>query len=218
MFENSTPQLQYAYCEALEDGRGYTFGYCGFTTATGDGVEVVRALDSEELNKYLPRLEELAQAEDGSTVGLEGFRDCWTDVGASADAVHAQHKVGETLYWKPAAKYAKKLGWKSPLSLSCLYDAIIQHGEGDDFDSIGSMLKRTKLTTDERKSVSAFLTVRMRALSHAHDASTREEWRESKSRVEALRNLARSGNWDLTLPVRIASRDFNCAIDTSAAV
>ena len=216
VFENSTPQLQYAYCEALGDGRGYTFGYCGFTTATGDGLELVRALEAERLNGYLPRLEQLAKDEDGSTVGLDAFCESWREVGSSAEGIRAQHKVGEALYWKPAVKYAKELAWKSPLSLACLYDAIIQHGEGDDFDSLGSMLKRTRMTNNERQSVAAFLRVRARVLAHAHDPSTREQWRATKSRTDALKNLVTADNWSLAWPIQIASRDFNCAINPTA--
>ena len=32
--------LQYAYAERLGDGRGVTYGFCGFTTGTSDGLEV----------------------------------------------------------------------------------------------------------------------------------------------------------------------------------
>jgi chitosanase len=32
--------LQYAYAERLGDDRGVTYGFCGFTTGTGDGLMV----------------------------------------------------------------------------------------------------------------------------------------------------------------------------------
>src|SRR4051794_38398220 len=48
-FENSTPVIQYGYIENIHDGRGYTAGRAGFTTATGDFLDVV-----ERYTKKLP--------------------------------------------------------------------------------------------------------------------------------------------------------------------
>lgn len=42
-FENSTSEIHYCYVEALDDGRGYTVGGAGFTSATGDLLEVATA-------------------------------------------------------------------------------------------------------------------------------------------------------------------------------
>jgi chitosanase len=36
LFENSTPILQYGYCEDIDDGRGLTAGRAGFTSGTGE--------------------------------------------------------------------------------------------------------------------------------------------------------------------------------------
>jgi len=63
-FENSTPVLQYAYVQDIHDGRGYTAGRAGFTTATGDLLVVVerytRRSPINPLARYLPRLRQLA--------------------------------------------------------------------------------------------------------------------------------------------------------------
>jgi chitosanase len=37
LFENSTPILQYGYCENINDGRGFTAGRAGFCSGTGEG-------------------------------------------------------------------------------------------------------------------------------------------------------------------------------------
>src|SRR4051795_2892953 len=62
-FENSTPVIQYCYVEALDDGRGYTVGRAGFTSATGDLLEVAEAytkkVSDNPLAGLLPRLREL---------------------------------------------------------------------------------------------------------------------------------------------------------------
>src|SRR4051794_39617736 len=80
-FENSTPVIQYCYSVALDDGRGYTVGRAGFTSATGDLLEVAQAytklVPDNPLARYLPRLRELAASGDGSIEGLDGLPDAW---------------------------------------------------------------------------------------------------------------------------------------------
>src|SRR6058998_657229 len=82
-FENSTSTIQYCYIEALDDGRGYTAGRAGFTSATGDLLEVaegyMRAVPGNPLEGLLPRLRELAARGDGSLDGLEQLPQAWRD-------------------------------------------------------------------------------------------------------------------------------------------
>jgi chitosanase len=60
VFENDTPVIDYAYAENLDDGRGITAGRAGFTSATGDMLEVVERYTGivpvNPLAAYLPRL------------------------------------------------------------------------------------------------------------------------------------------------------------------
>src|SRR4051812_476079 len=69
-FENSTSVIQYCYIQALDDGRGYTAGRAGFTSATGDLLEVAElytnATPGNPLADLIPRLRELAATNDGS--------------------------------------------------------------------------------------------------------------------------------------------------------
>src|SRR3954470_362696 len=80
-FENSTQRIQWCYVEALEDGRGYTVGRAGFTSATGDLLGVAegyaRAVPGNPLADLLPRLRELAANGDGSIDGLEKLPSAW---------------------------------------------------------------------------------------------------------------------------------------------
>ena len=41
IFENGQLEVDYSYAEDIDDGRGITFGRCGFCTGTGDGLVVV---------------------------------------------------------------------------------------------------------------------------------------------------------------------------------
>src|SRR3954453_11884016 len=82
-FENSTPVIQYCYVVALDDGRGYTVGRAGFTSATGDLLDVAerytQAVPDNPLADLLPRLRELAETGDGSIEGLEALPQAWAD-------------------------------------------------------------------------------------------------------------------------------------------
>ncbi len=216
IFEDSTPQPQYGYCETLGDGRGYTFGYCGFTSATGDGPEVVSEAIARSraaadlLVPYAERFRELAQTREDSILGLEGFQRVWEQIGTLPGVIAAQHFIGHALYYAPALDQARILGWKSPLAQACLYDAIIQHGKDGDYpDSLVNMLSRCPELQPEKIGLLNFLKLRQETLEHASDISTRDQWASSVARVEALRNLIENANWKLDLPIQIRSSDFN---------
>lgn len=225
LFENSTTEIQYAYVEDIHDGRGFTAGRAGFTTATGDALQVIELytsrVPSNPLAKYLPRLRVLAKAESGSVVGLDGFAAAWTTAAADPAFRKAQDDVEDRLYFVPAMKRADDLHLATALARAEVYDAIIQHGEGDDPDGLPALLARTAKTVkgtpatgvDEMKWLDAFFTVRRADLAHASDASTREAWAESVSRVDALRALAKIGNYDLHGPIVVHTGDVDGTIE-----
>src|SRR4051812_36761752 len=74
LFENDTFDLQYDYVENLNDGRGYTAGRGGFTTSSGEVLEVVRRyhilLPGNPLDQFTAQLKKLADEESGSIKGL----------------------------------------------------------------------------------------------------------------------------------------------------
>jgi chitosanase len=225
VFENDTTELQYGYVEALEDGRGWTAGRAGFTTATGDLVLVVeryvaRVPDSP-LKTYLPRLKALAEAEDGSIEGLEGLSERWTEAADDPRFRAAQDEVVDELYFQPAMQQGTYLGVRSPLGLLFLYDAIIQHGEGDDPDGLPALIQRTteraggtpKSGVKEADWLALFLEERRKTLSHAHNEASREVWAESVGRCDALRAIAQAGNYDLNGPITIQPFDTEFIIE-----
>src|SRR3954471_15293480 len=107
-FENSTPVIQYCYVEALDDGRGYTVGRAGFTSATGDLLEVAERYTDEvpgnPLEPLLPRLRELAESGDGSIEGLEDLPDAWASTCDDPAQRAVQDSVVDREYYKPAVK------------------------------------------------------------------------------------------------------------------
>ncbi len=225
VFENDTPTLQYGYAERLGDGRGITAGRAGFTTGTGDAYLVVARYASAHpgaaISGFLPELRRLLTAADPSdTRRLSGFEAAWAQA-ADDDAFRAdQDAIVDSLYYRPAIRHARTAGVTLPLAVTELYDAIIQHGEGDDPDGLAALIARTNAAAhgtpatgvDERAWLRTFLRVRRATLLNAHDPATRAEWRESVDRVDIVATLEREGNVTLDGPLRIRSAEHEADI------
>lgn len=104
IFENDTTDLQYAYCEDIHDGRGFTAGRAGFTTGTSDGYEVVKRYTahkaSNPLAKFLPELKKLDHSQSGSTAHLHGYCEAWKEAAKDAEFRKVQDQVSDEQYFK----------------------------------------------------------------------------------------------------------------------
>ena len=96
--ENSSTDYaeQYAYIEDIEDGRGYTAGIIGFTTGTGDLLEVVERYTElkpeNELEKYIPALKQVNGTDSHNGLG-ETFERAWKEAAQSDEMTQAQNDV-----------------------------------------------------------------------------------------------------------------------------
>jgi chitosanase len=223
LFENDTPAIQYCYIEDIHDGRGYTAGRAGFTTATSDLLEVVerytRAVPDNPLAPFLPRLREVNGSDDIS--GLEGLTDAWKEACADPRFRGEQDAVVDDEYYLPALKKARGVGLRLPLSIAQLYDAEIQMGGGDDPDGTPAMIKETtrkahgtprRHQVAEKTWLKTFLAVRRRHLRHAADPATREAWRDSVYRVDVFDYLVKKGQWKLKTPLRIKTSQYDITL------
>ncbi|MGS5067259.1 chitosanase [Bacillus velezensis] len=220
IFENGKTEIQYGYVEALDDGRGYTCGRAGFTTATGDALEVVevytKAVPNNKLKKYLPELRRLAKDESDDNSNLKGFASAWRSLGNDKAFRAAQDKVNDSLYYQPAMKRSENAGLKTALAKAVMYDTVIQHGDGDDPDSFYALIKRTnkkmggspKDGTDEKKWLNKFLDVRYDDLMNPSDEDTQDEWRESVARVDVFRDIVKEKNYNLNGPIHVRSSEY----------
>ncbi|XAZ37493.1 chitosanase [Bacillus velezensis] len=220
IFENGKTEIQYGYVEALDDGRGYTCGRAGFTTATGDALEVVevytKAVPNNKLKKYLPELRRLAKDESDDISNLKGFDSAWRSLGNDKAFRAAQDKVNDSLYYQPAMKRSENAGLKTALAKAVMYDTVIQHGDGDETDSFYALIKRTnkkmggspKDGTDEKKWLNKFLDVRYDDLMNPSDEDTQDEWRESVARVDVFRDIVKEKNYNLNGPIHVRSSEY----------
>lgn len=205
-FENSTTTVQYAYAENIHDGRGITAGRAGFTSATGDLLEVVEQYTKQKptnsLAQYLPAL----KADNGtdSTKGLEHFVPDWQTAAKHDSQLRtAQDAVFNNEYLTPALQQAKSAGVRTAVGQLVILDTIVQHGDGSDPDGLPAILNETEkqygaVHRNEQRWLIDFLEVRKRHLESPADPSTRAAWRESVDRVTALESIVDSGNESLT--------------------
>ncbi|KAI8866008.1 csn protein [Ramicandelaber brevisporus] len=223
VFEFGDQQFRYDDCEKLPDGRGITSGIAGFCTGTGDAILVLKEYDrvtsnNNPLHKYTPIVQKLSDSESGSTKGLDGYCNAWKSLGKSnAQFQQVQRTIRDKLYTSKAADYASKLGLRLAISQAQLYDAVIQHGEGDDPDSLGWLIKQTNKAftsdkagssgstlsingkkVDEIEWLNKFLDVRYKDLYNPHNKESRDVWRESVTRVKSYQFVVKQKQytWD----------------------
>lgn len=219
-FENSDLEIKYAYAEELEDGRGITAGRAGFTSETGDLLQVVQVYaamgneDSQLVTEYLPELEIINEAIENdeeppaNVLDAEGFIKVWKETAKEQDLKEAQDAVYKELYLDPALRLADEIGIKSAAGQLIILDTIIQHGEGDikdDIDGLPSIVQETerkfgKHNGNEVEWLEVFLDIREYHLMHAADPETRQVWVDSVDRVNALRHILKEER-DLIPPI-----------------
>lgn len=218
--------------EKLGDGRGVTAGYCGFTSVDDSGTSDLKAVfdrfcvlqghrntPSEKWNNWTnsPLLSRIL-ATDSSSHGHD-FRQ-------------AQRDVGHELYELPALNHCAELGITTPLGIACIYDAGVQHGDGDDPDSLGALIREVREgfycpseLTDEHLAASGNYETRLEceenfieafnSIRYANLSKWRDDggtWFDSRGRCHALNNLCRTGALDLTLPLHVQSAEYDMVI------
>ncbi len=199
-FETGAAEPNYLDIYRLEDGRGITVGWVGFTSGTGDLLQVVETYldstdkDDSRLRKYLPALQEVNGT--NSTQGLDGFEDAWRETLRDDTALHDTCvSVYEELYFNPAMRHSRELGIRSAAGQLAILDTIIQQGDGDDPDGLPAIIRQTQkdmgktVQGNETDWMKRFLAIRREHLSYAYDPATREEWQKSVGRVIALESL-----------------------------
>ncbi|KAH8554087.1 lysozyme-like domain-containing protein [Umbelopsis sp. PMI_123] len=151
-YENSDIYLHFGYCDDLGDGRGYTSGIIGFCTATGDAIQVIQEYNNlvpqpNEFSRYYDTLVNLAKNGDDSTSSISQYCQIWEAVSRDPDNGplfrQAQMLVADSVDYVPAMSLSNNLGLQYAVSRGQMYDALVQHGNGTDPDSILSLINRT---------------------------------------------------------------------------
>lgn len=199
-------RAQYGYIEDIRDGRGYTAGIIGFTTGTGDLLQVVgrysELAPGNPLEQFVGPLRQVNGSD--SLNGLEDLPDAWRAAASDPRFQHAQDEQRDRMYFDPAMAQARADGLRA-LGQFCYYDAMVMHGPGNAKDSFGG-IRAAALDGaeppagggDETKYLNTFLDARTEVMKT-------EEAHSDTSRIDtAQREFLRTGNLDLHLPLHWA--------------
>ncbi|SEW53956.1 chitosanase [Chitinophaga arvensicola] len=211
--ENSTLDWrgQFQYVEDIKDGRGYTTGIVGFTTGTGDVLQLVNLYQSKApgnvLSAYLPALIRVNGSD--SHAGLDpGFPAAWRQAAKDTLFQQIQVQVCDSLYFFPARELAKKDGLNI-LGQFIYFDAAVMHG----YEGLEQIRNKTLLSATtpaagggEEAYLEIFLNNRVTEMK-------KEAAHDDVSRVEgAQRKFLREHNLSLTPPLKWKIYDVDYSI------
>ena len=194
-------RAQYRYIEDIHDGRGYTGGIIGFTSGTGDMLEVVtaykRVRPRSALAKFLPALRRVNGTESHAGLGPR-FITAWRRAARDPRFRHVQDAERDRVYFDPSVELAKSDGLNA-LGQFAYYDAAVVHG----FDGLQGVRRRALAEAetpaaggDEAAYLDKFLDERVVEM-------RKEAAHDDVSRIEKTqRRFLREGNLDLHLPLR----------------
>jgi chitosanase len=218
IFENGTSTIQYNYAEHLDDGHGITAGRAGFTSATGDMLEVIQRYtqvkSEHKLKKYISELERLEDiyADHDYTLSKEGadvshlidaeedlnLIEDWKSVSKDSTFNRIQDEIVDTLYYYPVRDMAQKIDAKLPISLLYLYDANIQLGKDKVKEIIDDISEKTpKNGGSEVTWLKEFNTLR-RDILLTTTVDGEKIWEDTIYRVDVLDDLLKNKNYYLT--------------------
>jgi len=194
-------RAQYGYIEDIHDGRGYTGGIIGFTSGTGDMLEVLglytRARSSNPLVPFLRALRDVNGTSSHRGLGRR-FVIAWRRAARDPRFQRAQQIERDKVYFDPAVALAKSDGLRA-LGQFAYFDAGVVHG----LDGLRAIRARTVVRArtpaqggGEVRYLDSFLDER--------DVEMKKEAAHSDlSRIESeQRRFLHEGNLDLVLPLR----------------
>jgi chitosanase len=212
--ENSTLDwtTTYGYIEDIGDGRGYTAGIIGFTSAPGDMQTLLKYYSQiapgNSLEKFLDEFASImavpyAQraAKSHELLDPQNFVAAWKSAAANDPKFkQAQRDERERTYYNPALVQAKADG-VGPLGLWLLYDISVNHGPGTDSQSFGGIVAAAQASSpppskggSEKNYLLALDQKRTAVLTQWGD-------NQPNGRDEATRELINAGEFALDPPV-----------------
>jgi chitosanase len=212
--ENSTLDwtTTYGYIEDIKDGRGYTAGIIGFTSAPGDMRVLLRHYSDiapgNSLEKFLDEFDAIMAvpydqraAKSHELLDPQNFVAAWKSAAANDPKFkQAQRDERERTYYNPALAQAKADG-VGPLGLWLLYDISVNHGPGTDSQSFGGIVAAAQAQSpppskggSEKNYLLALDQKRTAVLTQWGD-------NQPNGRDEATRELINAGEFALDPPV-----------------
>jgi len=213
--------IEYNVEENEEKNRGYTAGIIGFTSKTGDMLEVVNSYDEKApgnlLTRYLPALRKVKGTSSIAGLGEE-FKSAWKKSADEERFREAQNENRDKRYFDPAVCQAQSDGLRT-LGQFIYYDAIVMHGSDEankseaSFEGIrAAAIEKAKPPAqggDETDYLGAFLDARKAVMSNEPDHVGNID------RVDTMqRTFLEAENLDLSPPLsfRVNNQDFEIPV------
>lgn len=198
----------YSTCTILKDGAGISYGMHQATDKSGSLDKIL----SEYIKNggvYADKLKEFQVKLSNNETTLSGsLQQLWvldlikTLKLAGADPImqSAQDKIFNDLYWEPAVERANACKLNMPISFLTLYDTSIHSGPAG-IEKIRSMFPQFPPSKggDEKEWVLAYINARKNYLL----SSSNQLVRNSSYRIDEIKNLYDSKNFELKLPITI---------------
>jgi hypothetical protein len=223
VFENGDKIYNYAYCENLGDGNGFTAGRVGFCSGSNDALVVVKkylSMTKGKMNlmkRFVRPLQKLADLSfcsksKASTSSLPNYCQDWSKAACTDPKFRqAQDIINDSMYFTPALRFAAMANVKSALGKAIFYDTIIQQGWQYTERDI-NIYRNIMLTGGPKKSseseedyLARFLKVRRTILCCANDDNV---WPDSADRVDDLQTLLAKGDLEFKNSVRLSNYGF----------
>lgn len=213
--ENSTTDWTstYSYIQDIGDDRGYTGGLVGFTSATGDMLQLVQAYvaakpTSNTLASYVSGLQQCANVGFGSGASAaaaqnlgNGYLTAWANA-ANSDPVfrRIQREFRKSMYWDDCLTQALADG-VGPLGLALHYDVLVNHGPGSDSESYGGIIAAARASTSKPPSAGGSETAYLTKICDLRDAVL-QGWGDFQTdgRSGIYRGLISAGKLTLLTP------------------
>ncbi|ORX98472.1 lysozyme-like protein, partial [Basidiobolus meristosporus CBS 931.73] len=210
VFETQDTKLDYSFCKNLKDGKGFTCGFAGFSTATGTALSVITDYRKDHLRspfgKYFISLLRFSNQTDcnlvkGDPSNFDGFGETWRRASCQASFRKSQHRAVDIHFFEPAIKLANEVGVQSYLGKAIFYDTAFQHGyQTDDGFSLRSIIRLAgPMIGSEVDYLDRFLRIRRRILCCYPDLAIPL----LADRVEDFQRLLKAGNTRLSPPIQL---------------
>jgi chitosanase len=199
----------YGTCSILNDGAGISYGKHQCTDKAGSldlvckkYIELNGQL-SESLKQYSNYLATNESAKYNSNTAnypawLNSLINLLKSAGSDPLMHQAQDEVFDKNYWLPAAAHCQEIGLKTALSHLVIYDTCIHSGPAR-VSSLRAKFPEASPSRggDEKAWTLAFLKARRDWLS----ANSNPLVQKTVYRIDAMKEIADSGNWDLNAPL-----------------
>jgi len=201
----------YSTCSILDDGAGISYGKHQCTDG-GGALDLVckRYIDlngkhAAVLSQYMVYMQTNESTKFNSKVAnypswLTSLISLLKNAGADPIMQQAQNQIFDERYWTPAVNHAQRIGLQTGLAHLIVYDSTIHSGPGGVTIIRNLFPQKAPINGgDEKEWCLAYIAARRNWLSR----SSNKLVQRTVYRMDALKQIADSGNWDLNTPLTV---------------